>query len=88
MITEQNKGGIVASVKGVRVFIPASQSGLPREADVSQLIKQKVRLHITEVNRARAGWLAPSKPCSRRSGPPPPPRCGPTSRWASATPVR
>src|SRR5699024_12024471 len=40
-------------VKGVRVFIPASQSGLPREADMSQLIKQKVRLHITEVNRAR-----------------------------------
>ena len=53
VITEQNKGGIVASVKGVRVFIPASQSGLPREADMSQLIKQKVRLHITEVNRAR-----------------------------------
>ena len=53
VVTEENKGGIVASVKGVRVFIPASQSGLPRDAAMSQLIKQKVSLRITEVNRAR-----------------------------------
>ena len=53
VITEENKGGVVASVKGVRVFIPASQTGLPRNADMSQLLKQKVRLRITEVNRAR-----------------------------------
>ena len=52
-VTEQNKGGIVASVKGIRVFIPASQTGLPRDADMSQLIKQKVKLRITEVNRSR-----------------------------------
>ena len=52
-ITEDNKGGVVASVKGVRVFIPASQTGLPRETPMSELLKQKVRLIITEVNRAR-----------------------------------
>ena len=52
-ITEDNKGGVVASVKGVRVFIPASQTGLPRETPMSELLKQKVRLVITEVNRAR-----------------------------------
>ena len=27
-ITEENKGGLVANVKGIRVFIPASQSGI------------------------------------------------------------
>ncbi len=53
VVTEENKGGIVVSVKGVRVFVPASQTGLPREAEMSQLLKQKVRLRITEVNRAR-----------------------------------
>ena len=53
VITEENKGGIVASVRGVRVFIPASQSGQPRGADLSQMLKQKVRLRITEVNRSR-----------------------------------
>ena len=53
VITEENKGGIVASVRGVRVFIPASQSGLPRGADLATMLKQKVRLRITEVNRSR-----------------------------------
>ena len=53
VVTEENKGGIVVSVKGVRVFVPASQSGQPRGADLSQMIKSKVQLRITEVNRAR-----------------------------------
>ena len=53
IVTEDNKGGVVVSVKGVRVFVPASQTGLPREAEMTQILKQKVRLMITEVNRAR-----------------------------------
>ena len=53
VVTEENKGGVVASVKGVRVFIPASQTGLPRDAAMSDLLKKKVRMKITEVNRAR-----------------------------------
>ena len=52
-VTEENKGGIVVNVKGVRVFVPASQSGQPRGADLSAMVKQKVQLRITEVNRAR-----------------------------------
>ena len=38
-ITDVNKGGVIANVLGIRVFIPASQTGLPREADLSQLVK-------------------------------------------------
>ncbi len=53
VVTEENKGGIVVNVKGVRVFVPASQTDLPREAELSQLLKQTVRLKITEVNKAR-----------------------------------
>ena len=53
VVTEENKGGIVVSVKGVRVFVPASQTDLPREAELSQLLKKTVRLKITEVNKAR-----------------------------------
>ena len=52
-VTEENKGGIVVNVKGVRVFVPASQSGQPRGADLSEMIGQTVSLRITEVNRAR-----------------------------------
>ena len=52
-VTEENKGGVVVSVKGVRVFVPASQSGLPKNAPMTELLKKKVKLRITEVNRAR-----------------------------------
>ncbi len=53
VVTEENKGGVVVSVKGQRVFVPASQSGLPRDAAMTELVKQHVKLRITEVNRAR-----------------------------------
>ena len=53
VVTEENKGGVVVSIKGVRVFVPASQTGLPRETPMAELLKHKVRLVITEVNRAR-----------------------------------
>jgi 4-hydroxy-3-methylbut-2-enyl diphosphate reductase len=52
-ITEQNKGGVVASVKGIRVFIPASQTGVPKNGDMGALVKTNVQLKITEVNRQR-----------------------------------
>jgi len=53
VVTEENKGGVVVNVKGVRVFVPASQTDLPRDAELSQLMKKTVRLKITEVNKAR-----------------------------------
>ena len=52
-VVEENKGGIVVSVKGIRVFIPASQSGLAREASMTELLKKKVKLRVTEVNQQR-----------------------------------
>lgn len=53
VVVEENKGGVVVNVNGVRVFVPASQTDLPREAELSQLLRKTVRLRITEVNRAR-----------------------------------
>ena len=52
-VTEENKGGVVVNVRGIRVFVPASQTGLPREAAMSELVGQTVRMKITEVNRGR-----------------------------------
>ncbi len=53
VVSETNKGGVVVNYKGVRVFVPASQTDLPREADLSELVKKTVRLKLTEVNKAR-----------------------------------
>ena len=52
-ITEENKGGLVATVKGIRVFIPASQSNVAKGGDMAAEVGKTVQLKITEVNRAR-----------------------------------
>ena len=52
-ITEENKGGLVCTVKGIRVFIPASQSGVAKGGDMAAMVGKTVSLKITEVNRAR-----------------------------------
>jgi 4-hydroxy-3-methylbut-2-enyl diphosphate reductase len=52
-VTEENKGGVVVSCRGIRVFVPASQTGLPKDTPMSTLLKKKVKLRITEVNKAR-----------------------------------
>ena len=53
VITEENKGGLVCTVKGIRVFIPASQSGIAKGGDMAGMVGKTVSLKITEVNRAR-----------------------------------
>ena len=53
VITEENKGGLVCNVKGIRVFIPASQSGIAKGGDMTGMVGKTVSLKITEVNRAR-----------------------------------
>lgn len=53
LVVEENKGGVVVNVKGIRVFVPASQTGLRRSEPMTQLVKTTVRLRITEVNRSR-----------------------------------
>ena len=53
VITEENKGGLVATYKGIRVFIPASQSGVAKGGDMAAEVGKTVQMRITEVNRAR-----------------------------------
>lgn len=45
--------GVTLNVLGVRVFIPASQTGLPRGAELEQLLKKKVEFKIIEVTEGR-----------------------------------
>ena len=47
-VTESNKGGVVVLVKGVKVFVPRSQATMRRDEDYTKLVKQDVRLVITE----------------------------------------
>ena len=45
--------GVTLSVYGVRIFIPASHTGLPRGAELEQLLKKKVEFMIIEVTEGR-----------------------------------
>ena len=53
VIVEENRGGVVATAHGVRVFIPASQTGVPKDQPMSPLVKTKQSFYITEINRQR-----------------------------------
>ena len=53
VVAEENKGGLVVNIKGIRVFIPASQSGVAKGGDMAGMVGKTVKLKVTEVNRAR-----------------------------------
>lgn len=53
VVTDVVKGGLIASVAGVRVFIPASQSGVARDEKLEKLLHQNVRMAIIEINKNR-----------------------------------
>ena len=48
VVTETNKGGVIVLVKGVKVFVPRSQATMRRDEDINALVKQNVKLIITE----------------------------------------
>jgi 4-hydroxy-3-methylbut-2-enyl diphosphate reductase len=47
------KGGILVSCLGVKVFVPASQTGVSRDESLDVLVKKNVKLKIIEVNAQR-----------------------------------
>lgn len=53
VVTEVNKGGVVVSYKGVRVFVPASQATLSRTEPLESLLKKKVQFQLLEVTPSR-----------------------------------
>ena len=52
-IVEAVKGGVIISIKGNRVFIPASLSGVPRGGDLSVLVGTTQKVKIIEINEQR-----------------------------------
>lgn len=52
-VIESNKGGLVALVKGVKVFIPASQATVRRGEDYTALVRTHQKLKIKEFSPRR-----------------------------------
>lgn len=53
IVTEVIKGGILVLSNGIKVFVPASQSGVPRDGDLNVLLRKEVSFKILETNRQR-----------------------------------
>ena len=71
IVTEDNKGGVVVSVKGVRVFVPASQTGLPRETPMIRAAEAEGPPASSPRSTVpAAAWWAPSAASAVPSAPP------------------
>ena len=53
VVTEVVKGGVIANVNGVKVFVPASQATMSRNEDPAALKGNKVRLKVIEAGKPR-----------------------------------
>lgn len=53
VVTNVIKGGVIVVVSGMRVFVPASQTGVRADASLETLLKQTVNLKIIELNEQR-----------------------------------
>jgi (E)-4-hydroxy-3-methyl-but-2-enyl pyrophosphate reductase len=53
VVTDVVKGGLLVLSNGIKVFIPASQSGIPRDGDLNTLLRKEVSFKILETNRQR-----------------------------------
>lgn len=47
------KGGVIVITNGTRVFIPASQTGVPRSGKLEELVKKTVQFKVIEINEQR-----------------------------------
>lgn len=52
-ITEAVKGGVIISLKGVRVFIPASLTGVPKDGDLASIVGTTQRVKVIEIKPER-----------------------------------
>ena len=52
-IVEAVKGGVIISVKSVRVFIPASQTGVPKDGDLTSIVGTTQQIKIIEIKEDR-----------------------------------
>ncbi|NLB16850.1 MAG: 4-hydroxy-3-methylbut-2-enyl diphosphate reductase, partial [Clostridiales bacterium] len=57
-IVEVVKSGVIILLESIRVFIPASQSGIPRDGDLNTLIGTTQRVKIIDLNEQRRRAVA------------------------------
>jgi small subunit ribosomal protein S1 len=60
-VREQNKGGLIVNVLGLRGFLPSSQVARAYAGNLEQLVGQRIPVKILEVNRKRNRLIVSQK---------------------------
>ena len=60
-VREQNKGGLIVNVLGLRGFLPSSQVGRASSGSLEQLVGQRIPVKVLEVNRKRNRLIVSQK---------------------------
>ena len=60
-ITEATKGGVVANIDGVRVFIPASMTGVAKDGDMNALVGTTQEVKVVEIKDDKKKAIASIK---------------------------
>ena len=60
-VREQNKGGLIVNVLGLRGFLPSSQVARAFAGNLEQLVMQRIPVKILEVNRKRNRLIVSQK---------------------------
>ncbi|MBQ9382735.1 MAG: bifunctional 4-hydroxy-3-methylbut-2-enyl diphosphate reductase/30S ribosomal protein S1 [Ruminiclostridium sp.] len=67
-VTAVVKGGVIVTSKdGARVFVPASQSGVPRNGKLEDILKKEVGFKVIEVNEGRGRVVGSIKAAEREA---------------------
>lgn len=53
VVAEAVRGGVIAYPMGARVFIPASHTGLAKDEDLTQLVKQTVKFKLIDLDEQK-----------------------------------
>jgi len=64
-VAEAVKSGVLISLGGVKVFIPASQSGVPKNGDLNTLLGTTQRVKIIDLNEQRRRAVASIRAVAR-----------------------
>jgi len=60
-VREQNKGGLIVNILGLRGFLPTSQVSRSYSANLQELVGQRIGVKILEVNRKRNRLIVSQK---------------------------
>jgi len=64
-VTAVVNGGVIITYEGTRVFVPASQSGVPKSGKLEELLKKTVKFKVIEMNEQRSRVVGSIKAASR-----------------------